>query len=100
MLNPTPDHQLTDATGRPYFLWDCEMTLDELESRLNDPDPATRAYLIGKIMRQAKPDDVFRFVNLETIGELWSDLQRYLGSTLEFWRWILTEWKVIDDPPG
>jgi hypothetical protein len=36
-----------------------DMTLDEFERRLRDEGPEGRAYLIGKLMRQAKPDDVF-----------------------------------------
>jgi len=59
MLQPTPEHLLTDSEGRPYFLWDCEMTVEELRAGLLDPDRRVRAYLAGKVMRQAKPDDVF-----------------------------------------
>jgi len=31
LLNQTPRAKLTDAHGRPYFLWDCDMTLAEFE---------------------------------------------------------------------
>jgi hypothetical protein len=30
MLNPTPPERLTDPQGHPYFLWDSEMTLDDM----------------------------------------------------------------------
>jgi hypothetical protein len=59
MLNPTPPEHLVDADGQPYFLSDGQMTLDEFRAGLRDPDPDVRAYLTGKLMRQAKPDDVF-----------------------------------------
>ena len=58
-LFPTPRDRLVDRAGRPYFLWDTDMMLDEFERRLRDEGPEGRAYLIGKLMRQAKPDDVF-----------------------------------------
>jgi hypothetical protein len=64
MLNPTPRERMVDAQGRPYFLWDCDLDLETFQERLRDPDPAVRAYFIGKLMRQAKPDDVFQFVSL------------------------------------
>jgi hypothetical protein len=38
--------------------------------RLADPDPEVRAYYLGKLMRQAKPDDVFTFVTLREIKAL------------------------------
>ena len=62
MLHPTRPEALTDGRGRPYFLWDCDLTLDEFVDRWRDPDPEVRAYFLAKLMRQAKPDDVFQFV--------------------------------------
>ena len=93
MLNPTPRNQLTDQQGRAYFLWDCDLTLEEFQSKLRDPDPEMRAYLIGKLMRQAKPDDVFSFVSAREIRELWPRLVRYLGKTRELWTWLFETWE-------
>ena len=45
-------------------------------------------------MRQAKPDDVFSFVRLADIENLWRDLERYLGKSRAFWVWILGKWGV------
>ena len=91
-LAPTPAHLLTDGKGRPYFLWDMDVTLDRFKEMLATEDREGRAYLVGKLMRQAKPDDVFTFVTLAEITDLWPDLERYLGRTREFWRWILPRW--------
>ena len=76
MLNQTPPERLVDIAGRPYFLWDVDMTLDEFRKRLNDPDLEIRGYLVGKLMRQAKPDDVFAFVSMAEIVDLWPRLER------------------------
>jgi len=94
VLNPTPPHLLVDGKGRPYFLWDMDMTLGEFEIALRDGDRVERAYLLGKLMRQAKPDDVFTFVTPEAIRELWADVQPWLGRTREFWHWLMAAWKV------
>lgn len=91
-LAPTPPDRLTDARGRPYFLWDEDMTLDEFRRRLQDPDPDVRAYFLGKLMRQAKPDDVFSFVTLDELREELDAVEPYLGRTKPFWRWLLEQW--------
>ena len=96
-LNPTPPSLLVDAQGRPYFLWDSNMTLKELRAGLVDPDPEVRAYLVGKIMRQAKPDDLFSFVTLPEIRQLWPLLERYLGRRQRFWTWLLDCWDSKHD---
>lgn len=94
LLHPTAADRLVDAAGRPYFLWDMDMTLAEFRRQLQAPDRATRAYFVGKLMRQAKPDDVFTFVSLATLGDLWDDVQPYLGRTRAFWHWLMAAWKL------
>jgi hypothetical protein len=42
--------------------------------RLHTRDVEVRAYLVGKLMRQAKPDDVFTFVPVAEIANLWPRL--------------------------
>ena len=95
MLAPTPPDKLVDRQGRPYFLWDVDMTIDQFRAELADPDREVRAYMLGKLMRQAKPDDVFTFASLDQILDLWSDLERYLGKKREFWHWLLGTWRRL-----
>ncbi len=92
VLNPTRKDLLTDEQGRPYFLWDVDLTLESFRVNLRSGSRAERAYLVGKLMRQAKPDDVFEFVTLAEVRDLWPDLVGYLGRTREFWTWLLEAW--------
>ena len=39
------------------------------------------------------PDDVFTFVSLKDIVELWPSIKRYLGNKLAFWDWLLGMWE-------
>ena len=91
---------MVDAKGRPYFLWDDDMTLDEFRARLRGGDAEVRAYLAGKLMRQAKPDDVFQFVRLADIVELWPKLERYLGRSRPMWTWLVARWTEKVDGAG
>jgi hypothetical protein len=93
MLAPTPPDRMVDAQGRPYFLWDVDMTLEDLKRQLKEGDPVVRAYLTGKIMRQAKPDDALQFVSMQEIADQWRSLEKYLGKTREFWSWLIEEWR-------
>lgn len=93
MLNYTPRERLLDPQGRPYFLWDSDTSLERYLELLRDPNPEIRAYMIGKTMRQAKPDDVFQFVTLSEIEALWPQIVPYLGKSREFWIWLLGKWR-------
>jgi hypothetical protein len=86
---------MTDGQGRPYFLWDLDMDLATFRTRLSDTDPAIRGYFLGKLLRQARPDDVFAFVSPEEIVRNWSFLERHLGKTKAFWSWLLEEWEAL-----
>lgn len=92
MLSTTQPEALTDRRGRPYFLWDCDLTVAQLQDRLRDPNPDVRAYFMAKLMRQAKPDDVFTFVTLAEVRESWPRISRYLGQSQPFWIWLLDAW--------
>lgn len=94
ILAPTPRDRMVDAEGRPYFLWDTDMTLSRFEELLRGDDEEVRAYLVAKLMRQAKPDDVFCFVGLDDVARLWPDIERRLGRTREFWAWWMDRWGV------
>lgn len=96
-LLPTAPDRLVDGEGRPYFLWDMDMTLDRFRALLVGGDPAVHAYLAAKLMRQAKPDDVFTFLDLTEIRELWPAIEPHLGRTRAFWTWILDAWDAVDD---
>jgi hypothetical protein len=91
MLNPTPPDRLVDAKNRPIFLWDCDLTLDELKARLTDPDEEIAAYWLGTIMRQARPDDALTLASSAQMRALWPKLERYLGKERAFWAWFLKE---------
>lgn len=87
---------MVDRHGRPYFLWDNELTLDQFVEQLRTGDEGGRSYLIAKLMRQAKPDDVFSFVRLSEIAGLWPRIHSRLGRTRAMWTWLLGEWGVIE----
>lgn len=97
LLNPTPRTRLLDRQERPYFLWDEDLTLPEYLFRLREGPPEDRGYWLAKLMRQAKPDDVFEFVSVSEIEALWTHTAPYLGTSAPFWRWILGVWDIRVD---
>jgi hypothetical protein len=94
-MHATPEHRRLDALGRPYFLWDCPWTDEELRALLRDSDDPTRAVLIAKVMRQAKPDDVFLYVTESEIRRLWALILPHLGTTRAFWSWLFDAWAQL-----
>lgn len=91
MLNPTPADRLCDAQGRPYFVWDVDLTLDQLREKLGDP--AEGDYWLATVLRQAKPDDAIVLVGLPVIAAAWERVAAGVGNSRAFWEWRVRRWR-------
>ena len=96
VLNPTPIDRRLDAQGRPYFLWDTDITETKFRELLAHGDHTLKSVLIAKLMRQAKPDDVFIYASEAEIRQLWPQLVPHLGRTRAFWEWLFAAWHALD----
>jgi hypothetical protein len=86
---------LEDEEAVPYFLWDDPMTLAELRSRLRRAGGPERVRLLGKVLREARDTDVWRFTTPAEVSQLWPELQRHLGRRRAFWLFLLERWREL-----
>jgi hypothetical protein len=77
----------------PYFLWDEPMTNRELRARLQSATPPEQARLLGKILREARDTDVWRFTSPQEVERRWRELSLHLGRRRPFWEFLLGEWR-------
>lgn len=91
---------LDDPEAVPYFLWDAPMSVSELRSRLENSNEPERARLLGKILREARDPDVWRFTTPEEVDALWPQLERYLGRRRGFWQFLLERWRALRTDGG
>jgi hypothetical protein len=76
----------------PYFLWDEPMTMRDLRERLQRSDD-DRIRLLGKILREARDQDVWLFTTAEEVARRWDQLERHLGRRKDFWQFLLNRWR-------
>ncbi|HEX3762246.1 MAG TPA: hypothetical protein VHW23_26275 [Kofleriaceae bacterium] len=94
----TTDMTLRDL--RPYFLWDEDVSIGELQQILAGPDGFRRDQLLGKMLREARDIDVWQFVMLlERAGHsveaaLAAALAKDGGCTPATLAWLLSEVKI------
>jgi hypothetical protein len=91
-VNLTTDLSHDDAI--PYFLWDHPMTVAELRRRLDGP-PEERYRYLGKILREAREPDVWRFTTPAEVVRHWNLLEPQLGRRREFWRFLIGKWREL-----
>ena len=87
----------------PYFLWDQPMTVAELRRRLAKASSPERTRLLGKILREARDTDVWRFTTPQEIAAHWVTLSKHLGHRRRFWAFLLGTWRaqgLLHDEPA
>jgi len=78
---------------RPYFLWDEDVTIDELRAKLRGQDEAERLRLLGKMLREARDVDVWRFVTPAEVAAVLGRIARRLGRRRAFWEFLIEGWR-------
>lgn len=77
----------------PYFLWDEPMTVAELRRRLSTLSAPERARLLGKVLREARDTDVWKFASPAHVVSSWPELVPHLGRRRGFWEFLLDSWR-------
>ncbi|MCX4241192.1 hypothetical protein [Paraliomyxa miuraensis] len=78
---------------RPYFFWDEDVSIGELQRVLAGPLSDERDRLLAKLLREARDIDVWRFVTPGDVAEALPRLRRRVGRRFEFWRWLIDGWR-------
>ena len=79
----------------PEFLWwdGVQVTADELRRHLHAPDAAERALWAGRILREARYQDVWTWLSLAEILRDWPLIRRNLGRRRAMWDSLLEGWR-------
>lgn len=84
---------LTEEDKAPYFLWDEPTSVRQLREILCTADPELKRYYTAKILREARYDDVWKFLSLQEVSAEWENLRPILGRQRAFWEFLFSVWK-------
>lgn len=87
---------MTNGALRPYFLWDEDVSIDELHQILAGPDSPRRDQVLGKMLREARDIDVWHFVRPTEVARVLDRLRRRIGRRHAFWRFLIEGWRSRD----
>jgi hypothetical protein len=79
---------------RPYFLWDEDVSIGELRAILAGPTSYDRDRLFGKMLREARDLDVWRFVRPADVATALDRLRPRVGRRYAFWRFLIDGWRA------
>ena len=85
---------LNSDSAVPYFLWDEPLTVAELKIKLVSASSEEKMRLLGKILREARDTDVWKFTTPEFVWQNWAEIEKYLGRRREFWKFLFEHWQA------
>jgi hypothetical protein len=91
---PACSRELERADAQPYFAWDEPMTVAGLRERLASGREDEQLAWTARILRDARFDDVWRFLTVARVSAAWPRLAPRLWRRRAFWTWILDRWRA------
>lgn len=79
------------VSKRPYFLWDYDLTEQDVRSKLKEGDEYTRRWLIARILTSASFNDVFKYLTIKEILDIFPKL-RMREEVKQAWERALRAW--------
>lgn len=83
-------HGLVDGSARTH---EPRATVASFREALARADDDEKARLLGKLMREARDQDVWHFTTVTEVRALWPKIERYLGRRRAFWVYLLEAWQ-------
>lgn len=83
---------------RPYFIWDYDLTEDDLRAILRGDDATQKAWVMARLLESARYEDVWRYITLAELRTIFPQLQ-LKPRVREAWALALNVW-AEDSPRG
>jgi len=78
---------------RPYFLWDYSLTETQVNEILKGKDEVKKRWIAARILESAKFNDVFKYLTLGEIKQLFPNL-KMKKSVKKAWERALNAWSL------
>ena len=77
------------------FAWDRELSPARLRAALADPADPDHDRLLALLLREGRPDEVWRWTTPEHVAAHFARIEARLGRRRAFWRWLLDGWRRL-----
>lgn len=85
---------MDDPQAHPYFLWSEDLTVSQLRRILAGAEGEfLRTVYLGRLLREARIGDVWKFVSPQEVAARWSSVAKHLGRRKRFWQFLLDVWR-------
>jgi hypothetical protein len=87
------EEQTSGTSRRPYFIWDYDLTEDDVRAILRGDNEVEKAWLITRILEYARWEDIWRYLTLDDISKNLERLNFRRPQDRELWAYALKLWR-------
>ncbi|HBY97942.1 MAG: hypothetical protein M5U01_23790 [Ardenticatenaceae bacterium] len=86
-------HQIERPAQRPYFIWDYDLTEDEVRAILRGDNEYEKVQMMVRILESARWDDIWRYLTLAEVRRYWPQIYpRMRREVRDVWAWAMDVW--------
>jgi hypothetical protein len=78
-----------------WFPWDRALAVAQVRAILADRSHPRRMALAALILREARPDQVWEWIDPRDVAEILPAVERRLGRRRAFWTWLIRSWRRL-----
>ena len=78
---------------KPYFLWDYDLSDEEVRAILRGDDEAQKSWLIARLLEAARYEDIWKYISLAELREWFPKLQ-LKPQVRGAWEFALSVWSL------
>jgi hypothetical protein len=84
------------ASERPYFVWDYDISEEQVRQILRSGNSTEKAWVISRILEHAKWEDIWRYLTMDDIRQNLERLRFRRPQDRELWAYALDRWTRRD----
>ena len=88
-----------DVSKRPYFLWDYDITEEQIRDILRGNDKTAKAWAITRILEYARWEDIWRYLTVDDVRENFEQLRFRWPDVRDLWAYALEVWSSDEQLP-
>ncbi len=84
---------LEHVAQRPYFVWDYDLTDDQVRAILAGENEFEKIQMMTRIVESARFEDIWRYLTLSQVCQHWHQIApRMRREIRDVWAWALEVW--------
>lgn len=86
-------NQIERTAQRPYFIWDYDLTEDEVRAILRGDNEYEKVQMMVRTLESARWDDIWRYPTLAEVRRYWPQIYpRMRREVRDVWAWVMDVW--------